>query len=141
MPSKPGGKPGGEKYYTVDEFWNHFLAYRKYAKSNPLKVVDWVGGMGKMVTRKKERPLSMEGFENYMFEKHKVYVDNYIKNKGDAYGDYIGTVATIRKIIRQDQIDGGMAGIYTPSITQRLNNLVERTENKHEVTEIIIKEE
>jgi hypothetical protein len=31
-----------------------------------------------------------------------------------------------------------MAGIFNPSITQRLNNLVEKTENKHEVSEIKI---
>jgi hypothetical protein len=35
----------------------------------------------------------------------------------------------IKKSIRADQIKGGMAGIYNPSITQRLNNLVERQEN------------
>jgi hypothetical protein len=31
-----------------------------------------------------------------------------------------------------------MAGIFNASITQRLNNLVEKTENKHEVSEIKI---
>ena len=28
----------------------------------------------------------------------------------------------------KDQIEGGMAGIYNPSITQRLNNLVEKVQ-------------
>ena len=30
--------------------------------------------------------------------------------------------------MRQDQIEGGMAGMYNPSITQRLNSLVEKTQ-------------
>jgi hypothetical protein len=46
------------------------------------------------------------------------------------YGDYVSICTRIRKNIRQDQIEGGMTGIYNTSITQRLNNLTE----KHEVT-------
>jgi hypothetical protein len=34
-----------------------------------------------------------------------------------------------------------MAMIYNPSITQRLNRLIEVTENSHEVKEIVIKHE
>ena len=30
--------------------------------------------------------------------------------------------------IRQDQIEGGMSGIYNPSITQRLNGLTDKSE-------------
>jgi hypothetical protein len=48
----------------------------------------------------------------------------------DRYGDYVSICTRIRKNIRQDQIEGGMTGIYNTSITQRLNNLTE----KHEVT-------
>jgi hypothetical protein len=39
-------------------------------------------------------------------------------------------------MIRNDQIDGGMVGQYNSSITQRLNGLVEKTENKNENTNI-----
>ena len=38
------------------------------------------------------------------------------------YSDYIRICSRIRRTIRQDQIEGGMAGIYNPSITQRLNS-------------------
>jgi len=34
----------------------------------------------------------------------------------------------IKKSIRKDQIEGGMVGQYNPSITQRLNGLVEKQE-------------
>ena len=51
---------------------------------------------------------------------------------------FVPSVRVLRKTIRQDQIEGGMAGVYNPSITQRLNSLVEKTENKHEVNEIKI---
>jgi hypothetical protein len=119
-----------------------FLEYIQFAKSNPIKVKDWVGGMAKQVTREKERPLTMEGFENYVFKKGvAAELDQYFANRDGRYENYVSICQRIRKEIREDQISGGMAGIYNPSITQRLNNLVEKTENKHEVTEIKIKHE
>jgi hypothetical protein len=48
----------------------------------------------------------------------------------EQYEEFSAVCSRIRKSIRQDQIEGGMTGIYNTSITQRLNNLTE----KHEVT-------
>jgi hypothetical protein len=69
----------------------------------------------------------MEGFLNYLDE-NGIITDatDYFENKEDRYTDYIRICRRIRRTIRQDQIEGGMAGIYNPSITQRLNNLVEK---------------
>jgi hypothetical protein len=47
------------------------------------------------------------------------------------YEQYLPICRVIRQMIRQDQIEGGMAGIYNPSITQRLNGLVEKTQNEN----------
>lgn len=124
------------------EMWDHFQGYIAEAKSKPIKVKDWVGGMAKEVTREKEVPLTIEGFENYC-ENSGLITDlgHYFANSDERYNDFIQVCARIKRVIRQDQIEGGMAGIYNPNITQRLNNLVEKTENKHEVSEIIIKRE
>ena len=51
-----------------------------------------------------------------------------IQNLNDAYAEFSPICHAIREVIRQDQIEGGMAGIYNPSITQRLNNLVDKQE-------------
>ena len=40
----------------------------------------------------------------------------------------MGICTRIRAEIRQDQIDGGMAGIYNTSITQRLKGLVDKSD-------------
>lgn len=106
-----------------------FIDYKTAIKKKPIKQHDYVGGMGKSVQRKKERPLTMEGFENYCWEK-KIIADlkRYFANTDNAYDDYRPICTRIKQIIRQDQIEGGMAGIYNPSITQRLNNLVEKSE-------------
>jgi hypothetical protein len=104
-----------------------------------MEVVDWVGGMAKEVVRKKERSLTMEGFDNYLFENKIIEsVDHYFSNREGRYSDFVGICSRIRKVIRQDQIEGGMAGIYSTSITQRLNGLVEKQQSEvaHSITKL-----
>jgi len=125
---------------TPERMLQLFEAYVIATKSNPFIIKDWVGAAAFQVDRKKERPLTMEGFKNYLAANAVVYyLGDYFANTDNAYANYIPVCNMIKSRIRQDQIEGGMAMIYNPSITQRLNNLVEKTENKHEVTEIIIK--
>jgi hypothetical protein len=45
-----------------------------------------------------------------------------------SYSAYLPICSHIKKLIRQDQIEGGMVGQYNPSITQRLNGLTEKTD-------------
>lgn len=127
---------------TPEVMWEYFLKYREETKSKPITVKDWVGGMGKMVKREKERPLTLEGFSIWCYTNGIVSsVNDYFGNKNEAYTAYSDICSRIKEFIRLDQIEGGMAGIYNPSITQRLNGLAEKTDNKHEVSEIIVKRE
>jgi len=73
----------------------------------------------------------MVGFENFVFREGIISsLDQYFSNEGDRYSDYMGICTRIRGEIREDQIGGGMVGIYNASITQRLNNLVDRQDIK-----------
>ena len=127
---------GKNKYIpTPERMMELFVSYKKWAKSNPIKVKDWVGGAGRMVKREKERPLTMEGFSIYCFDVEKVTsnIHDYFGNKNNAYTKYSAICQRIKEMVRDDQIQGGMAGIYNPSITQRLNGLTDKTENKLEI--------
>ncbi len=115
------------KLYTQEELLETFEAYCKDTKSKPFIVKDWVGKDAYCVERQKERPLTMEGFRVYAF-RNKGCVKHYFDNTDNRYNDYSTICAHIKAVIRQDQIDGGMAGIYSVSITQRLNNLKESIE-------------
>jgi len=121
---------GKHKYIeTPEKMWEYFIAYKEQVKSNPILKHDFVGGAGKEIQRKLEKPLTMEGFNNYLFMNG--ICDNakhYFANSDNKYDDYLTICSHIREIIRQDQIEGGMSGIYNPSITQRLNNLVDKQE-------------
>lgn len=122
---------GKRKYIeTPEKMWEYFESYKKWVKSNPIQVQDYVGKDAEMVYRTKERPLTIDGFECWCYDNEIISdLSQYFANTEQRYTDYQTICSRIRKAVRTDQIEGGMAGIYNPSITQRLNNLTERTEN------------
>jgi len=127
------GKP---KYIeTPDILWEYFEEYKKETKSKPFLVKDWVGKDALDVYREKERPLTIEGFECYLADKDIIAdLSHYFSNYENRYTEYLAICSRVKKAVRQDQIEGGMAGMYNPSITQRLNGLVEKTQTDINVT-------
>ena len=121
---------GKNKYIeTPEKMWEYFEAYRKEVKSKPIKVQDYVGKDAEMVYREKERPLTIEGFECWCADNDIISdLSQYFANTEQRYTEYQTICSRIRKAVRNDQIEGGMAGIYNPSITQRLNGLVDKQE-------------
>ena len=122
---------GKRKYIeTPEKMWEYFESYKEWVKSNPIQVQDYVGKDAEMVYRTKERPLTIDGFECWCYDNEIISdLSQYFANTEQRYTEYQTICSRIRKAVRTDQIEGGMAGIYNPSITQRLNNLTERTEN------------
>lgn len=113
---------------TPEILWKLFTDYKKECKDNPIIVTDWVGAKAVEVDRRKERPLTMEGFELFVWEQGlNQELSQYFANRDNRYPEYVPICTRIRLAIREDQIGGGMAGIYNPSITQRLNGLVEKS--------------
>ena len=125
------GKP---KYIETPEvMWEHFLAYKEHVKKNPIIVKDWVGKDATDVYREKEKPLTFIGFQNWLDDNDIITdVTDYFENKDNRYSNYIRICSRIKRNITDDQIAGGMVGIYNPSITQRLNGLADNV--KKEVT-------
>lgn len=143
-------KKGLTKYIESPErMWELFILYKKSIKANPIHIVEQKKGniiipndlKGKIkledlatIKLPTQRPLTMEGFTNYLEDRNIISdASDYFENKDNRYKNYIHICRRIRRVIRQDQIEGGMAGIYNPSITQRLNNLTEKIESKETV--------
>jgi len=122
---------GKNKYIeSPEKLWEYFTEYKKHTKKTPIIIKDWVGKDAFTVNREKEKPLTIEGFENYLEDKEIISnLSNYFANSDNKYSDYSTICSRIKRNVKQDQIEGGMAGIYNPSITQRLNSLVEKSEN------------
>ena len=123
---------GKHKYIeTPERLWELFKSYELDAKSNPIIVEDYVGKDAELVRRKKEVPLTVDSFEDYLFELGIINdLGDYFSNKDERYTEYATICRAIKRKCRKDQINGGMAGIYNPSITQRLNGLTEKTETE-----------
>lgn len=137
IPAKKAGRP--KAFKSPDELLKIFFEYKNFTKKNPLIEPDYVGRMAKLVYREFERPLTMVGFEVYCCErKIAKELKDYFANTHKAYNNFVEVCARIKTEIRADQIEGGMIGTYNPSITQRLNGLVEKVQEDGS-KEIIIK--
>ncbi len=120
---------GTKKIQTPEALWQYFLDYKKWVEENPILVQDYIGKDAQMIYRERQRPLTIEGFECYCFDNDIIGdLSHYFANTNGNYSDYLTICNVIRKSVRNNQIEGGMAGIFNPSITQRLNNLKETTE-------------
>jgi hypothetical protein len=126
-------RPKGTKYIeSPEKLWELFVSYERSVKDNPRYKVEYVGKDGERVETPLERPLTMEGFECFVMENTRItYPDltEYFEGKNESYADYFPISARILRKIRHDQIEGGMVGQFNASITARLNNLKEATEN------------
>jgi hypothetical protein len=129
MASKKRGVP--KTITSPDEFWARFVEYREATKANPIKVHDFVGKDGYSVHREKERPLTIEGFEEHCCDYYGITgIQQYLENRDGRYEDFVSILARIRKSIRRDQIEGGMAGIYKENITARINGISDKIEQE-----------
>ena len=113
---------------TPEDLWILFEAYQSKIKSNPITKRDFKGKDATPVIYELERPLTYVGFANYLEDEGIITTpDHYFMNYQERYAKFVGICSRIKRVIRQNQIEGGMAGIYNPSITQRLNGLVDKT--------------
>lgn len=113
---------------TPERLLEMFNEYKEFTKANPRYRHQLCQRTAEMIKEPLEVPLTLEGFEIYCFEKQGVTISNYFDNKHNAYEDFYSVCTYIKKMIRNDQIQGGLVGQYNPSITQRLNGLVEKSQ-------------
>lgn len=119
----------GKYVETPELMLTYFEEYCKDIKNKPFLVKDWVGKDGIEVNREKEKPLTMIGFENYLYRKGVINdLKDYFANTDKAYQNYQDVCRYIQSCIREDQIGGGMANIYNANITARINGLSDKNE-------------
>jgi hypothetical protein len=139
MAKKAENKPFVKRKYidTPDNLLKIWDEYKEYIDNNP-DVQEIATGKGVMVIRVK-KPYQKVGFESFVFRNYGFNVHQYIDNYKGAYDSYLGVVTCMRREWEEDQIEGTLTGRYkAPNLVARLNNIAERTENKHEVSEIKI---
>jgi hypothetical protein len=109
-----------------------YKAFQEYKDSLEEKAKDWpkiqyVGKDGERRIDYPQLPLTIEGFKVFCYDRYGT-VEQYLRNQDGLYHEYIEVCTRIREEVRNNQITGGLLGVYNPSITQRLNNLKEVSE-------------
>lgn len=118
-----------KKTEDLQDAWLKFKKDLDKQKGEWLKT-EFVGKEGRPENVEPVRiPMTLEGFKRFCRER-KEYGDihNYFENTEGRYNDFKGICSHIREEIRENQIIGGLLGVYNPSITQRLNGLAEKSE-------------
>lgn len=118
-------------FKTPDELEQAWILYKKDLE---IQALDWVKiqYVGKEGDQKRDPyklPYTMEGFEVFCYKNFGT-VNQYFDNKQGYYDQFVTICSHIKLEIRSNQIIGGMLGVFNPSITQRLNSLVEKQETK-----------
>mgnify|MGYP003533689419 CR=1 FL=1 len=134
---------GKNKYIeTPEKMWEHFVNYQKDLKEKEAEwlKVQYVGKDGDRMEDKLKIPMTFEGFKRYCWDNEIGCIEQYFVNQDSLYTEYISICSRIKNNIRENQIIGGMLGVFNPSITQRLNGLTEKQEIENKVVgELVIK--
>lgn len=121
-------------FKTPEDLENVWQDYKAdlLVKAEQWPKVQYVGKDGYRVVDYPVLPFTFEGLKRYCWDNKIGDIEHYFWNKDKYYDDFVGVCSRIKNEIREHQIVGGMNGFFNPSITQRLNGLTEKTENKHE---------
>jgi hypothetical protein len=98
------------------------------------KKVQFVGKNGDRVEEPTKVPMTMEGFKRFCRVNYGD-ITEYFLNRNNYYDDFTNICSHIKEEIRENQILGGLLGFFNPSITQRLNGLVEKVDNTVNITQ------
>jgi hypothetical protein len=134
-----GTSKGRGKYIKPNEFIKLFADYKIWIEANPRVKEHLSQRTGTMVKESIKRPMSIDGFEIYIYNYRGVDVTEYFKNPDGKYSEYSPVLSHIRKEIREDQVSGAMSNVYNGNIVARINGLTEKVDTKLEVTEIAVK--
>jgi|SRR5690625_2737588 len=113
------------------------IAWHDYKKDVEKQSEEWirvqyVGKNGDRKTDGQKVPYTLEGFKRFCRNNYGE-VEQYFVNQNGYYDDFVSICREIKEEIRENQIVGGLLGFYNPSITQRLNGLVDKQEQKQVV--------
>lgn len=138
MKSKP---PIKKKYIeTPEKLWELFLSYVEKERENPMYKREYAGKNGETKDTPLMVPITFEGFECYLWDEGVIQdLGDYSKNDNGRYTSYAPIITRIRQNCFVQNFKGASVGLFNANIIAKKLGLVEKTENKHEVSEIVIK--
>lgn len=117
-------------FLDPDDMEFAWMEYRDWVKeeSKEWVKVQYVGKDGARVTDRYKLPLVLEGFYRFCKQEKGGSCKHYFVNSDGYYDDFRTICDQIKDEIRENHITGGMLNVFNPSITQRLQGMVDKTE-------------
>lgn len=119
------GRP--PRFATAEDIWAEFSEYVAFVERNPIELPMHVvkgnkreeGKGGKVA-----RPLTLEGFVTFAGVCQSWR--DFARYQCERGAEFSAVITRVRECVRDNQISGGMAGIYNSNLTARLNGLTDR---------------
>jgi hypothetical protein len=125
---EPKNKVGRPRLLSSpEELWDLFERYIEWTKLNPVIKRELSGRTGEVVEIPIDRPLTIDGFLSFCWGRVGD-INRYFYNIDGEFQDFVSISIRIKSQIRENQISGGVAGLYNANLTARLNGLVEKTQ-------------
>lgn len=122
---KKMGRP--PRFATAEDIWNEFVAYVDFVDKHKIDLPTHIvkgshrdEGRGGQVAR----PLTLTGFMVFAGVGSKW--QDFARHQCERGNEFSEVITRIRNIVSNDQIEGGVAGIYNSNLTARLNGLTEK---------------
>lgn len=123
----PVGRPRLLK--SPEEMWNLFTDYVDHAGLHPVIKRELNQRTGEVIEIPIDRPLTIEGFFTFAWDRLGD-INGYFYNVNNEYADFLTITSRIKQSIREQQISGGMGGVYNANLTARLNGLTDKVQNE-----------
>lgn len=117
---KKRGRP--PKFKTAQELAKAFEDYKAFCEAHPFEIVTTF--KGEESVRTIPRPYTLCGFMVFV-DSMKEWYDwaKYTRTRGE---DFCGVITRIEVEVRDQQVTGGMSGMYNANLTARLNGLTDK---------------
>ena len=103
-------------FEAPEEIWEAFTDYVAEVKSNPRYKTVFVGKDGTKEQEELQRPLTMEGFELYLWDKGIARgADQYFTNQEGRYEQFVEVCSRIKKPSAKTKSRGAWLGSTTPA--------------------------
>jgi hypothetical protein len=87
--------PRPMNYEHTEDMFTDFQEFAESVKQNPRIKVEYVGKDGERVSTPLERPLTIEGFENYVFQKRGFSIHDYMYSSDERYAPFRQSVRAL----------------------------------------------
>lgn len=125
----PGGRP--PIFYSPDDMMLKFEEYKQWADSNPVNKCEAIKSgenAGQLIYIPCQRPYTIWGFARYC-KASRQGIMNY--GTLECHEEFFDIYESIVSEMTEQNVAGGMVGVYNASLTARLNGFVDKTEMEH----------